>query len=185
MCLCDIFDRFCPYTTPISTATLSSAPQPTKYQKILINSNHHLQVAVVVAVTGAHTREIWSRLQLEIAVAVENRCRGWGSLRWQYTMLHDARDTAPHHHFGSKWWRTGEIRRAPTDQICLDFLGGLKHGYSVATQIIESYRWCIAACTYTLSKNCLFFPRQNDWRGWRAWRYKEPILLRVTVFYCH
>ena len=55
---------------------------PTKYQKILINSNHHrdLQVAVVVAVAGAHTREIWSRLPLEIAVAVENRCRGWGPL---------------------------------------------------------------------------------------------------------
>ena len=55
---------------------------PTKYQKILVNTNHHrdLQVAVVVAVAGAHTREIWSRLPLEIAVAVENRCRGWGPL---------------------------------------------------------------------------------------------------------
>ena len=55
---------------------------PTKYQKILINSNHHrdLQVAVVVAVAGAHTLEIWSRLPLEIAVAVENRCRGRGPL---------------------------------------------------------------------------------------------------------
>ena len=51
---------------------------PTKYQKILINSD--LQVAVVVAVAGAHTREIWSRLPLEIAVAIEDRCRGWGPL---------------------------------------------------------------------------------------------------------
>ena len=44
--------------------------------------HHHrdLQVAVVVAVAGAHTRGIWSRLPLEIAVAVENRCRGWGPL---------------------------------------------------------------------------------------------------------
>ena len=51
-----------------------------KYQKILINSNRNsdLQVAVVVAVAGAHTREIWSRLPLEIAVAIEDRCRGWG-----------------------------------------------------------------------------------------------------------
>ena len=31
-----------------------------------------------VAVAGAHTREIWSRLPLEIAVAIEDRCRGWG-----------------------------------------------------------------------------------------------------------
>ena len=56
---------------------------PTKYQKILINRNsdlHHLQVMVVVAVAGAHTREIWSRLPLEIAVAIEDRCRGWGPL---------------------------------------------------------------------------------------------------------
>ena len=37
-----------------------------------------LQVAVVVAVAGAHTREIWSRLPLEIAVATEDCCRGWG-----------------------------------------------------------------------------------------------------------
>ena len=27
LCLCDIFHRFCPYTTPTSTATLSSAHQ--------------------------------------------------------------------------------------------------------------------------------------------------------------
>ena len=40
-------------------------------------------------------------------------------------MLHDARHAAPHHHFGSKWSRTGGMRRAPTDQICLDFLGGM------------------------------------------------------------
>ena len=55
---------------------------PTKYQKILINSNRNsdLQVAVEVAVAGAHTREIWSRLPLEIAVAIEDRCRGWGPL---------------------------------------------------------------------------------------------------------
>ena len=61
-------------------------PQPrlqaplTKYQKILIDSNRNrdLQVAVVVAVAGAHTREIWSRLPLEIAVVVENCCRVWG-----------------------------------------------------------------------------------------------------------
>ena len=53
-----------------------------KYQKILINSNRNsdLQVAVVVAVAGAHTREIWSKLPLEIAVAIEDRCRGWGPL---------------------------------------------------------------------------------------------------------
>ena len=46
---------------------------PTKYQKILINSNRNsdLQVMVVVAVAGAHTREIWSRLSLEIAVAIK------------------------------------------------------------------------------------------------------------------
>ena len=37
---------------------------------------------VVVAVAGAHTREIWSRLPLEIAVAIEDRCRGWGHLEW-------------------------------------------------------------------------------------------------------
>ena len=55
---------------------------PTKYQKILINSNRNsdLQVAVVVAVAGAHTQEIWMRLPLEIAVAIEDRCRGWGPL---------------------------------------------------------------------------------------------------------
>ena len=55
---------------------------PTKYQKILINSNRNsdLQGAVVVAVAGAHTREIWSRLPLEIAVEIEDRCRGWGPL---------------------------------------------------------------------------------------------------------
>ena len=55
---------------------------PTKYQKILINSNRNsdLQVAVVVAVAGAHTREIWSRLPLEIAVAIEDRCCGEGPL---------------------------------------------------------------------------------------------------------
>ena len=35
---------------------------------------------VVVAVAGAHTREIWSRLPLEIAVAIEDRCRGWDPL---------------------------------------------------------------------------------------------------------
>ena len=35
---------------------------------------------VVVAVAGAHTREIWLRLPLEIAVAIEDRCRGWGPL---------------------------------------------------------------------------------------------------------
>ena len=35
---------------------------------------------VVVAVAGAHTREILSRLPLEIAVAIEDRCRGWGPL---------------------------------------------------------------------------------------------------------
>ena len=35
---------------------------------------------MVVAVAGAHTREIWSRLPLEIAVAIEDRCRGWGPL---------------------------------------------------------------------------------------------------------
>ena len=53
---------------------------PSKYQKILINSNRNsdLQVAVVVAVAGAHTREIFSRLPLGIAVAIEDRCRGWG-----------------------------------------------------------------------------------------------------------
>ena len=47
-------------------------------------------------------------------------------------MLHDARHVAPHHHFGSKWSRTGGMRRAPTDPICLDFLGGVTLGYSVA-----------------------------------------------------
>ena len=30
------------------------------------------------AVAGAHTRKIWSRLPLKIAVAIEDRCRGWG-----------------------------------------------------------------------------------------------------------
>ena len=40
------------------------------------NRNSDLQVAVA----GAHTREIWSRLPLEIAVAIEDRCRGWGPL---------------------------------------------------------------------------------------------------------
>ena len=47
-------------------------------------------------------------------------------------MLHDARHAAPHHYFGSKWSRTGGIRRAPTDQIYLDFLGEVTPGYSVA-----------------------------------------------------
>ena len=47
-------------------------------------------------------------------------------------MFHDARHAAPHHHFGSKWSRTGGMSRAPTDQICLDFLGGVTPGYSVA-----------------------------------------------------
>ena len=42
------------------------------------NRNSDLQVSVVVAVAGANTREIWSRLPLEIAVAIEDRCRGWG-----------------------------------------------------------------------------------------------------------
>ena len=39
-------------------------------------------------------------------------------------MLHDARHAASHRHFGSKWSRTGGMRRAPTDQICLDILRG-------------------------------------------------------------
>ena len=52
--------------------------------------------------------------------------------RSQYTMLHDASHAAPHHHFGSKWSRTGGMRRAPTDQTCLDILGGVTPGYSVA-----------------------------------------------------
>ena len=56
---------------------------PTKYQKILINRNSDLQVMVVVEVAGAHTREIWSRLPLEIAVTIEDRCRGWGPLDLQ------------------------------------------------------------------------------------------------------
>ena len=62
---------------------------PTKYQKILVNSNRNsdLQVEVVVAVAGAHTREIWSRLPLEIAVAIEDRCRGWGPLELYDTIL--------------------------------------------------------------------------------------------------
>ena len=62
---------------------------PTKYQKILINSNRNsdLQVMVVVAVAGAHTREIWSRLLLEIAVAIEDRCRGWGPLQVIKTLI--------------------------------------------------------------------------------------------------
>ena len=42
-------------------------------------------------------------------------------------MLHDA-----HHHFGYKWSRTGGMRRAPTDQTCLDILGGLTPGNSKA-----------------------------------------------------
>ena len=44
-------------------------------------------------------------------------------LRQQYTVLHNARHAAPHDHFCSKWSRTGGMRRAPADQICLDFLG--------------------------------------------------------------
>ena len=54
-------------------------------------------------------------------------------------MLHDACDTAPHHHFGSKWSRTGGMRRAPTDQICLDILGGVTRGYSVAIIALPLY----------------------------------------------
>ena len=50
-------------------------------------------------------------------------------------MLHDARHAAPHHHFGSKWLRTGGVRRAPTDKICLDILGGVTPGYSVAAAL--------------------------------------------------
>ena len=69
--------------------TMSDTKSPTKYQKILINSNRNsdLQVAVVVAVAGAHTREIWSRLSLEIAVAIEDRCREWGPLDIQPVFL--------------------------------------------------------------------------------------------------
>ena len=56
---------------------------------MLINSNRNsdLQVAVEVAVAGAHTREIWSRLPLEIAAAIEDRCRGWGPLYIHTTTL--------------------------------------------------------------------------------------------------
>ena len=57
----------------------------------------------------------------------------WQQPLWrQYTMLHDARHAAPHHHFGSKWSRTGGNRRATIDQICLDILGGVTPGHSVA-----------------------------------------------------
>ena len=47
-------------------------------------------------------------------------------------MLHDARHAVSHHHFGSKWSRTRGMRHAPNEQICLDFLGGVTPGYSVA-----------------------------------------------------
>ena len=60
-------------------------------------------------------------------------------------MLHDARHAAPHHHFGSKWSRTGGMRRAHTDQICLDILGGVTPGYSVAIALPLYEVWCISA----------------------------------------
>ena len=50
---------------------------------------------VEVAVAGAHTREIWLRLPLEIEVAIEDRCRGWGHLynfADTYHQLSEARD---------------------------------------------------------------------------------------------
>ena len=69
--------RFCPYTTAASTATLSSAHQ------ISENSDQQQPQQRSASHGGgcgiSHTREIfWSRLPLEIAVAIEDRCRGWG-----------------------------------------------------------------------------------------------------------
>ena len=71
---------------------------------------------------------------------------------------YDARDTAPHHYFGSKWWRTEGIRRAPTDQICLDFLGGLKHGngYSVAIALPLYEVGCISGPSWIVSERRFF-----------------------------
>ena len=48
----------------------------------------------------------------------------------------------------TKWSQTGGMRRAPTDQTCLDILGGMTPGYSVAIVLplyevlllIDSYR---------------------------------------------
>ena len=55
--LCDIFDRFCPYTTATSTATLSSAHQISEnsdQQQPQQRSASHGGGAVA----GAHTREV-------------------------------------------------------------------------------------------------------------------------------
>ena len=53
--------------------------------------------------------------------------------------VYDERHAALHHHIGSKWSRTGGMRRAPTDQICLDILGGVTPGYSVAIIALPLY----------------------------------------------
>ena len=79
-----------------------------------------------------------------------------GALRRQYTMLHDARHATPHHHFDSKWSRTGGMRRAPTDQICLDFLGGMTPGYSVAIALSLYEVGCINAPPWIGSERRFF-----------------------------
>ena len=51
---------------------------PTKYHKIMIDSNCNRDLQIAVAVVGVHSRKTWMRL--EIAAAVENGCRVWGPL---------------------------------------------------------------------------------------------------------
>ena len=50
-----------------------------KYPKILIDSKFNCDLQIAVVVVGAHTRKIW--LRLEIDVAVDNRCRVCSALK--------------------------------------------------------------------------------------------------------
>ena len=88
-------------------------------------------------------------------------------------MLQDARHAAPHYHFGSKWSRTGGMRRASTDQICLDFLGGVTPDYSVAIGLPLYEVGCISALPWIGSERR--FSLSNATR-----RQKHPCLWNST-----
>ena len=73
--------------TPLQTQPQLKAP-PTKYQKILIdsNSNPDLQIVVGSRLVEPIHGPIWSRLELEIGVGVGNRCRVWGPICMQVSV---------------------------------------------------------------------------------------------------
>ena len=63
----------------------------------------------------------------------------------------------------------------------------VKAGVLLRSQIIESTTdgAMLRAHTHTHTHGQItaYFPRQNDWRGWRAWRHKIQRLLRVRFLW--